>query len=69
VRLPIFSISVARYIDEKTHTLRYVLKNRRTGEVYFAIVFTLLFGQQLADALTLEEKPVVNGNSADQDVD
>jgi len=27
LRLPGFSISVAKYIDEKTHHLRYVLKN------------------------------------------
>lgn len=54
VRLPGFSISVARYIDDKTHELRYVLKNRKTDEVYFVIVFTLLFGQELKDALKAE---------------
>jgi hypothetical protein len=30
------------YIDEKTHSLRYVLKNRATGEVYFVVLFTLV---------------------------
>lgn len=30
-----------KYIDEKTHELRYVLKNRRTGDVYFVVLFTL----------------------------
>ncbi|KAF2102157.1 DUF1769-domain-containing protein, partial [Rhizodiscina lignyota] len=56
VRLPGFSISVARYIDEKTHTLRYVLKNKKTGEVYFCVLFTLLFGQELQNALREERE-------------
>jgi hypothetical protein len=47
LRLPGFSISVAKYIDEKTHHLRYVLKNRSTGETAFVVVFRLLFGEEL----------------------
>lgn len=42
LRLPGFSLQVTRYIDEKNHELRYVLKNRRTGDVYFVVMFTLI---------------------------
>jgi hypothetical protein len=51
LRLPGFSISVAKYIDEKTHHLRYVLKNRGTGEVLFVVFFKLLFGEELERTL------------------
>lgn len=54
LRLPGFSISVAKYIDEKTHHLRYVLKNRATDEVFFVVIFKLLFGQELER--TLDER-------------
>jgi hypothetical protein len=47
LRLPGFSISVAKYIDEKTHHLRYVLKNRSSGKVLFVVLFKLLFGEEL----------------------
>ncbi|KAL2850018.1 hypothetical protein BJX68DRAFT_237213, partial [Aspergillus pseudodeflectus] len=42
LRLPGFNINALNYIDEKTHSLRYVLKNRATGEVYFVVLFTLV---------------------------
>ena len=42
---------MAKYIDEKTHCLRYVLKNRRNGDVFFVIVFKLLFGRELEETL------------------
>tara|TARA_R110002003_G_scaffold62_5_gene5603 strand:- start:3387 stop:4724 length:1338 start_codon:yes stop_codon:yes gene_type:complete len=51
LRLPGFSISIARYIDEKTHHLRYVMKNRRTDEVLFVVFFKLLFGNELEATL------------------
>ncbi len=35
----------------RSHTLRYVLKNKATGEVYFVIVFAVL----IADEVTGEE--------------
>ena len=59
LRLPGFSISVAKYIDEKTHHLRYVLKNRRTDDVLFVVFFKLLFGQELDK--TLESKKGESG--------
>ncbi|KAF2439398.1 DUF1769-domain-containing protein [Karstenula rhodostoma CBS 690.94] len=51
LRIPGFSISVVKYIDDKTHQLRYVLKDRSTDEVLFVVIFTLLFGQKLEDTL------------------
>ncbi|KAJ4313703.1 hypothetical protein N0V94_006821 [Neodidymelliopsis sp. IMI 364377] len=51
LRLPGFSISVAKYVDEKTHHLRFVLKNRREGDVLFVVFFKLLFGRELDDTL------------------
>ncbi|KAK4502838.1 hypothetical protein PRZ48_006264 [Zasmidium cellare] len=51
LKLPGFSLKVLKYIGEKTHCLRYVFKNRETGEVYFNVNFTLLWGEQLGKAL------------------
>jgi hypothetical protein len=56
LRLPGFSISVAKYVDEKTHHLRYVLKNRKTAEVLLVVFFKLLFGQELDDTLEREKR-------------
>jgi hypothetical protein len=43
VKLPGFSVSVLKYVDEKSHELRYVLKNKTTGDILFVVLFTLLF--------------------------
>jgi hypothetical protein len=56
LRLPGFSISVAKYVDEKTHDLRFVLKSRASGEVVFVVFFKLLFGQELEDTLKKGDK-------------
>jgi hypothetical protein len=56
LRLPGFSISVLRYINDKTHKLRYVFKNNKTGDLYFAVTLTLLFGEELEAALKVEEQ-------------
>ncbi|KAE8353980.1 hypothetical protein BDV28DRAFT_96516 [Aspergillus coremiiformis] len=42
LRLPGFTINVLQYINKDNHSLRYVLKNRETGEVYLVVLFTLL---------------------------
>lgn len=57
LRLPGFSISVAKYIDEKTHHLRFVLKNKTTEEVLFVVFFRLLFGKELDERLENEKTP------------
>lgn len=61
LRLPGFSISVARYVDEKTHHLRYVLKNRKTEEALLVVIFRLLYGKELEATLEQEKN---NGNVA-----
>ncbi|KAI5290245.1 hypothetical protein KEM54_002093 [Ascosphaera aggregata] len=43
LRLPGFKVIVTDYIDEKHHELRYVLKNKKTGELYFSLRFNLLY--------------------------
>jgi len=47
LKLPGFSLNVIRYIDSKTHELRYTLKNKTTDEIYLVVMFTLLFGEEL----------------------
>lgn len=42
LQLPGFTLNAIKYVDEKNHDLRYVLKNRQTGEVYFVVLFTLV---------------------------
>ncbi|KAI5307763.1 hypothetical protein KEM55_007491 [Ascosphaera atra] len=46
LRLPGFRVTVTDYIDEKNHELRYVLKNKKTGELYFSLRFELLLQGQ-----------------------
>jgi len=60
LKLPGFSLSVIKYINNKSHTLRYVFKNRSTGDLYFCVFFTLLFGQDVKDALRAEEQESQN---------
>ncbi|EUC27448.1 hypothetical protein COCCADRAFT_111682 [Bipolaris zeicola 26-R-13] len=61
LRLPGFSISVARYVDEKTHHLRYVLRNCKTEETLLVVIFRLLYGKELEATLEQEKN---NGNVA-----
>ncbi|KZF26259.1 DUF1769-domain-containing protein [Xylona heveae TC161] len=45
LKLPGFTLPVIKYWDGqplRTHSLRYVLRNRQTKDLYFVIVFTLL---------------------------
>lgn len=67
LRLPGFSISVAKYVDEKTHHLRYVLKNRKTEEVLFVVFFKLLFGKELDDKLEREKSDKSGGSQPASD--
>ena len=46
LKLPGFSLNVIKYVDEKTHELRYVLKNRSTDDVYAVVLLSLLFGDE-----------------------
>lgn len=49
LKLPGFSLNIIPYLDSKTHELRYTLKNFATGDVYCVVLFTLLFGHELAE--------------------
>lgn len=49
LKLPGFTMNIIRYIDKKSHELRYTLKNKTTDEVYACVLFTLLFGDELED--------------------
>lgn len=51
LKLPGFSLKVIKYIGDKTHCLRYVFKNRETGELFFNVNFKLLWGEQLEKAI------------------
>ena len=51
LKLPGFSLTVTKYINDKSHQLRYVFKNVGTGDVYFVVVLTLLFGEHLQTEL------------------
>ncbi len=46
LKLPGFSLNVIEYVDETTHELRYVLKNRTTDDIYAVVLFSLLFGDE-----------------------
>ncbi|KAK4561395.1 hypothetical protein LTR86_004712 [Recurvomyces mirabilis] len=51
-----FSLKVVKYIDQKSHCLRYVFKNRKTQDVYFTVHIHLLWGEQLQQAVQKEEE-------------
>jgi hypothetical protein len=54
LKLPGLSINCIKYINDKTHRLRYVFRNSATGDLYFCVILTLLFGDDLQDALKEE---------------
>jgi hypothetical protein len=56
LKLPGFSLNVIKYVDEKSHCLRYVFKNRDTGDVYLNVNIALLWDQDLMDALQAEKE-------------
>lgn len=62
LKLPGFSLSVVRYLNDTTHSLRYVFKNVETGELYFVLVLTLLFGEDLKDAVEADNQQTVAGS-------
>ncbi|THW26474.1 hypothetical protein D6D02_04286 [Aureobasidium pullulans] len=50
LKLPGFSFGVLKYINDRTHTTRFVLKSRKTGKVCVATTFRLLYGEELEKA-------------------
>lgn len=61
IKLPGFSIGVLKYWDGQP--LRYTLKNKSTGEIYLAVVFTLVLREdvQRKEAETKGEKDTTMG--------
>lgn len=59
LRLPGFNLPIINYLNEENHQLRYVLKNRKSGDVYLVIVFSLILQQedgQTKDGHGIDEK-------------
>jgi hypothetical protein len=72
LKLPGFSINCIRYVNDKTHRLRYVFKNGATGELYLCVVLTLLHGADLDEAVRSEDKRLTlesDANAATDDDD
>lgn len=72
LKLPGFSINVIKYVDQKSHCLRYVFKNKGTGDIYFNINFHLLWGDKLETEIAKERKakvgdPYMNGHDGADD--
>lgn len=63
LKLPGFSLKVIKYVGDKTHCLRYVFKNRSTGDMYFNVNFTLLWGEELKNALEKDADELNAGSS------
>ncbi|OJJ66351.1 hypothetical protein ASPBRDRAFT_138188 [Aspergillus brasiliensis CBS 101740] len=49
IRIPGFSFHIGKYVSEKNNVLRYVLKNRATGEVYLVICLTVVLEEEAGD--------------------
>ena len=64
LKLPGFSLNVIKYINNKTHQLRYVFKNVATGDVYFVVVMTLLFGKELQTELATAGMNLADGSDS-----
>lgn len=61
---PNFHRALDRKQQKRSHTLRYVLKNRRTGNVLFVVLFTLYLKEDVGEDGTVREgveggKPLV----------
>jgi hypothetical protein len=50
LKLPGFSLNVIKYVDQKSHCLRYVFKNRETGNVFLNVNIALLWDEDLRKA-------------------
>ncbi|OOF94087.1 hypothetical protein ASPCADRAFT_131719 [Aspergillus carbonarius ITEM 5010] len=56
IRIPGISFHIGKYVSEKNNVLRYVLKDRGTGEVYLVVCFTVVLeGEDAEDAEEGEE--------------
>ncbi|KAG9690427.1 hypothetical protein KCU95_g12584, partial [Aureobasidium melanogenum] len=65
LKLPGFSFGVLKYINDRTHTTRFVLKSRKTGKVCVATTFRLLYGDELEKAKKQSVAAVQKGETED----
>lgn len=56
LKLPGFSLNVIKYVDQKSHCLRYVFKNRETGDVYLNVNIALLWDEDLKKAVEADKE-------------
>lgn len=56
LKLPGFSLNVIKYVDQKSHCLRYVFKNRETGDVYLNVNIALLWDEDLRKAVETDKE-------------
>ncbi|GAB7339914.1 hypothetical protein MBLNU457_6440t1 [Dothideomycetes sp. NU457] len=56
LKLPGFSWSPLKHIGDKSHKVRFVLKNIKTGECFFVIMVTLLAGEEMKAAIEADQK-------------
>ncbi|KAH0338189.1 hypothetical protein KCU81_g7772, partial [Aureobasidium melanogenum] len=66
LKLPGFSFGVLKYINDRTHTTRFVLKSRKTGKVCVATTFRLLYGEELEKAKKQSVAAVQKGETEDE---
>lgn len=66
LHLPGITINVLPYINEDNHSLRYVLKNRDTDEVYLVVLFTLVLQGTDEEPLHKEETERMRKESKEQ---
>lgn len=69
LRLPGYHLQIGKYIDRKNHSLRYVLKNTKTGEVYFIVLFILELDVQGEEEQEDEESEEESGPPGESEVD
>ena len=68
LKLPGFSWSPLKHIGDKSHKVRFVLKDVGTGEVFLVVMATLLAGEDLRAAVEADRGAGRGaGNSAGAD--
>ncbi|KAK2608538.1 hypothetical protein QQS21_002884 [Conoideocrella luteorostrata] len=72
LKLPGFHLPIVKYWDgqglRRSHELRYVLRNKKTGEVYLVIVFTIYLREDINEDGSIKEgaaERAVEGNKDD----
>ncbi|KAI7377581.1 hypothetical protein KC328_g14346 [Hortaea werneckii] len=58
LKLPGFSLKVIKYVDQKSHCLRYVFKNVKTGDVFLNVNFHLLWGDKLRQEVEQDRRAI-----------